>query len=182
MSSRTLRRKQERARRKKRQLALVIAVAGALLIGLGVLLALGGGSDNQNDVTLQTLDGQTVHLSDYEGQVVLLNFWASWCPPCRAEMPTLDAYYREHRDEGFVVLAVNVGESPALARAFIEEQGFSFPVALDEDTHIADQFGVRGLPVSLLIDRQGNISYRHEGLITADVLEAQLIPLLEGGG
>lgn len=109
------------------------------------------------DFTLRTVEGDIVKLSDYRGQVVLFNTWATWCPPCRAEMPDLEAYYREHRDDGFVVLAVNSQESASTVAKFVETQGFTFPVLLDPDGKVMSRYAVRGLPTSFVIDRDGMV-------------------------
>ncbi len=77
-----------------------------------------------------------MRLSDYAGKVVLLNAWATWCPPCKAEMPDLNAYYHAHQDEGFVILAINAGDSASVAAAFADQIGLSFPVLLDPNTDL----------------------------------------------
>jgi peroxiredoxin len=93
-------------------------------------------------------------------------------------MPGLQDYYDEHRDHGLMLVAVNVGETPGTARAFVEANGFSFPVALDPDSRVADLYGVTGLPVTLVVDAEGRMVYQHTGLITRDVLDTQVVPLL----
>ncbi len=168
----------------RRSAALAAAAVGAaLLVGAaGLMLSIdtGASSATRTNLSLQALDGGTIRLADYRGKTVALNFWATWCPPCRAEMPELNRYFLDHRDQGFVLVAVNTGETPELARGFIRENGFTFPVALDPDSRIADRFGITGLPVTLIIGPEGEIIYRHTGLITLDVLDAQVRPLLEG--
>jgi thiol-disulfide isomerase/thioredoxin len=162
---------------------LWLAGAGALLLIVALVVALtvdGKPAQARTQAQIPLLDGSTVNLDDYRGQVVLLNFWATWCPPCRAEMPELDAYYRQHRDDGFVLIAVNAGESAELARSFIEANGFSFPVGLDLNGDLTDEFGITGLPVSIVIDADGAIQYRHSGMISREVLDAQVTPLLGG--
>jgi cytochrome c biogenesis protein CcmG/thiol:disulfide interchange protein DsbE len=131
-----------------------------------------------SDFTLQTLDGRSVKLSDYRGQVILLNTWASWCPPCRAEMPDLEAYYREHKEDGFVVLAVNDEESASTVANFIQAQGFTFPVLLDPDGKVMSQYGVRGLPTSFFIDRNGMVRGVWSGQLSPERLKQIVDPLL----
>jgi cytochrome c biogenesis protein CcmG/thiol:disulfide interchange protein DsbE len=131
-----------------------------------------------SDFTLQTLDGRSVKLSDYRGQVILLNTWASWCPPCRAEMPDLEAYYREHKEDGFVVLAVNDEESASTVANFIQAQGFTFPVLLDPEGKVMSQYGVRGLPTSFLIDRNGMVRGVWSGQLSPERLKQIVDPLL----
>lgn len=130
------------------------------------------------DFDLRTVDGQTVRLSDYRGQVVLLNTWATWCPPCRAEMPQLEAYYREHQGQGFVVLAVNSEESSETVAAFLRSQDFTFPVVLDPEGTVMNSYQVRGLPTSFFIDRKGVMRGMWTGQLTADQLQKIVSPLL----
>jgi len=111
------------------------------------------------DFTLQTLDGETVSLASLRGQAVLVNIWASWCVPCRAEMPAIQRVYEEYKDQGFVVLAVNstVQDTAASAKAFIAEFGLTFPILLDVDGAATGLYQVRALPSSFFIGRDGII-------------------------
>ena len=160
---------------------VVGGVVLALFVGGVVLLWQSGQSeedDGQIDFTLASLDGEAVRLSDFRGQVVLVNFWASWCPPCRAEMPALNRLYTEHAADGLVVLAVNTGEDFHTASQFIQANGFTLPVALDPDQTISNLLNVRGLPTSLFIQRDGTIARTWPGRITLEQAEAILAPLL----
>jgi peroxiredoxin len=130
------------------------------------------------DFSLQTLDGRTVKLSDYRGQVVLLNTWATWCPPCRAEMPDLEAFYRDHQGHGFVVLAVNSEESADTVTSFLEEHDFTFPVLLDPNGEVTKLYGIRGLPTSFFIDRDGTIQGVWSGQLSPTRLREIVDPLL----
>ncbi len=111
------------------------------------------------DFTLNALDGEKMTLSDLRGKVVLVNLWASWCPPCRAEMPALDAVYRKYRDTGFVVLAVNTTyqDTEADARAFVQRLGLTFPILLDRDGTTSQRYKLQGLPTSFFVGRDGII-------------------------
>lgn len=111
------------------------------------------------DFTLETLDGGQMTLSDLRGQVVLVNFWASWCPPCRAEMPAIERVYRSYKDLGLEVLAVNTTnqDDVASAAAFVQELGLSFPIPLDHTGAVSASYNLRGLPSSYFIDEQGVI-------------------------
>lgn len=111
------------------------------------------------DFTLDTLEGTPATLSDYRGQVVILNVWASWCGPCRAEMPALQNIYAAHRARGLAVLAVNstFQDNLADAQAFVQELGLSFPVLLDQQGAVSRRYLVRALPSTFFIDRQGVI-------------------------
>jgi len=103
------------------------------------------------------LDGQFWDLDKVRGKVVLLRFWADWCPYCRYEMPIIDKYYRKLKKEGFLVLAINVKQSAEVALAFIAQLDVTFPVPLDPDGKMARRYGVYAIPTNFLIDRQGTI-------------------------
>ncbi len=130
------------------------------------------------DFTLQTLDGETVSLSDYRGQPVVLNFWATWCGPCREEMPLLQATYDAHRDAGLVVLGVNVRENPDTVRGFLDDLDIDFPVVLDTDTEVVNTYLVTSLPVTFFIDREGRLRTLVVGGMTETVLEERLTRIL----
>lgn len=114
-------------------------------------------------VTLRDLDGRPLTLRDLRGQVVFVNFWATWCVPCRNEMPALENLYRAYRDRGFVVVGVNFRESAGVVRGFMQELRLSFPALVDTDAAVSRAFGVRGLPVSFLLDREGRILWKAIG-------------------
>lgn len=109
------------------------------------------------DFSCQDLKGQTWTLNQLRGKVVLLRFWADWCPYCRYEMPIIDKYYRKLNEDGFIVLAVNVKQSREVALAFTAQLDITFPVPLDDDGKIARRYGVYAIPTNFLIDRQGII-------------------------
>jgi cytochrome c biogenesis protein CcmG, thiol:disulfide interchange protein DsbE len=109
------------------------------------------------DFNCQDLKGQTWSLDKIRGKVVLLRFWADWCPYCRYEMPVIDKYYRKLNKEGFLVLAVNVKQSPEVALAFTAQLDITFPIPLDPDGEMAKRYGVYAIPTNFLIDRQGVI-------------------------
>lgn len=116
------------------------------------------------DFTLPDLDGNATSLSNYKGKVVLLNFWATWCPPCRLEMPTMEKAYRKYRDNGFEVVAVSVDAGPKSAvKHFLQELGLSFQVLLDPDMETLRAFRGFSLPTTVVIDRQGLIRSREMG-------------------
>lgn len=126
-----------------------------LLFGLGVM-PFQDRIPSENFV-LATLDGGDKSLEDYRGKVVFLNFWATWCPPCREEMPSMQVLYDELSDEGLEILAVNILEPVDLVSAFIEENEFSYPVLLDRDGRVSLRYSVRAYPTSYIIDRAGNV-------------------------
>jgi thiol-disulfide isomerase/thioredoxin len=117
------------------------------------------------DFALADLDGRSVRLSDLRGQVVLVNFWATWCPPCRREMPSLERLTRKMKNQPFVALAVNVGEDPDLVFAFTGqlEPMPTFPILFDKDSVVLRRYPVKGLPTSFILDREGRIIYRAIG-------------------
>ena len=124
------------------------------------------------------LSGGETSLEDYAGDVIIVNFWATWCPPCKAEMPGINAFYEAYQDQGVVVLAVNANEEEATVRPFIEASGFTFPVLLDPVGKIVNQYQVRSFPTTLIIGRDGVIQYVHTGMISPEELEKIVTPLL----
>lgn len=130
-------------------------------------------------LTLSSLDGKEHSLTDYHGQVVLVNLWATWCPPCKAEMPTLNTYFREHSDEGFMLIAINDGDKEEDVIAFVENYGLDFQVWIDSEHKASiNTFKTQSLPSSFVIDREGVIRLRWIGEIGKDTLEEYVTPLL----
>jgi peroxiredoxin len=141
---------------------------------LALLLVAGCGEQRAQsqapDFSLPLLDGgESVSLQDYRGQVVYLTFWASWCLPCRQEMPYLAQLLERHQGEGFEVLAINVDQEVELARAFVEEYGITFPVLYDPERSVAPTYRVPGYPTHFVIDRGGKIRYTSIGFDLNDV-------------
>jgi peroxiredoxin len=153
----------------------------ALLVALAGLPAFDGWSMGSRvptvgmqaeDFQLADLDGKSQSLSQYRGKIVLLNFWATWCKPCTTEMPAMQATYDKLRNKGFVVLAVNELEDDAKVREHIKQYGHTFPVLMDHDNKVANQFGVFGLPVSVFIDQEGRVQeYIKGGLLTEQKID-----------
>ncbi len=110
------------------------------------------------DFTLPTPGGGRVRLSEQRGKVVLVNFWATWCPPCLEEMPAMERLWRRHKDAGFVLLAVSLDADPRKVPPFVSARKFTFPVAVDPKMTVAETYGVRALPSSFVIDRDGTIA------------------------
>jgi len=111
-----------------------------------------------HDFVLKTPDGRTVRLSEHRGKVVFINFWATWCPPCREEMPSMERLFEGTKREGLVMVAVSVDADPRAVTPFLEEQRFTFTVGLDPKMELANAYGVRGLPASFIVDRQGRLA------------------------
>lgn len=131
------------------------------------------------EVSVRDLEGNKVKLSDYQGQTVLLNNWATWCPPCRAEMPTLQAYYEDHRDQNFTIVAIESGEPPDEVAEFVAQNGLTFPVLVDRPQLAIVTFRNNGLPNSYLIDPEGQVRLAWNGAISREMLEKYVTPLLE---
>ena len=115
------------------------------------------------DLLLMDLDGNPHNIADYRGKVVLVNFWATWCPPCRNEMPSMQRVWDKLKDKGFVILAVDVGEDADSIIPFTMEYDLEFPILLDKSDKTARAWKVRGMPTSFLVDKQGNIIYQALG-------------------
>jgi thiol-disulfide isomerase/thioredoxin len=115
--------------------------------------------------SLKDMDDEPHALQDYQGKVILLNFWATWCPPCRHEMPALEKLYLQFRKQDFVVLAINQWEDPDLVFAYTGDLNVfpTFPILFDPESTVAQQYGVKGLPTSFVIDRDGRVVYRAIG-------------------
>ncbi len=126
------------------------------------------------DFVLASLDGEQVRLSDLRGNVVLLNFWAVWCGFCRVEMPEMQRAYERYRDDGFVVLAVDVMEDADLVREFVRNAEVTFPVLLDQQGEVTGRYLVRGLPTSFFIDRRGVIMGVQLGMVDEKVIKGYL--------
>jgi thiol-disulfide isomerase/thioredoxin len=109
------------------------------------------------DFTLPKLGGGTISLSGLKGKVVFLNFWATWCPPCRAEMPSMEKLYGLYKSDGLEILAVNLQEDEKIVRDFMKKNGLSFPVALDGSGKTGGTYGVRGIPTTFIVDRESRI-------------------------
>lgn len=149
------------------------------ILGLFVLLmiVIACGSSNQaksdeskvTDFTLPTLDGSQIKLSDYKGQVVIIDFWATWCPPCRNSIPTFIRLYDKYHDQGFTVLGVGLDDEAAL-RKYANEMKIPYPVLIGNND-IGKAYGVTGIPKTIFIDKKGKISKTQVGF--APELEAQ---------
>lgn len=131
------------------------------------------------DVRLTDLQGQPVAFTDYKGQVIFYNAWATWCPPCKEEIPTLEAYYQIHRQDGFVVIAIEDGEPVAEVAAYVKEFGLTFPVWPDLKWVATEAFGINALPTSYVIDRSGVVRQMWRGAVTREALEQYVTPLLQ---
>jgi cytochrome c biogenesis protein CcmG, thiol:disulfide interchange protein DsbE len=165
---------------------LLFLLVGTLLVQRALPQAaaafnLGSGSEPAPSFELRSLDGRVVSLDEYRGQVVLVNFWASWCPPCRVEMPGFERVYRQRRDEGFVILGIATDTHAEDAiREFVEEHGITYPILLADRQVIQDYGGIRSLPETFLVDRNGVIRHRVIGYFAEPALRAAVGRMLAG--
>jgi len=121
-------------------------------------------------------------LSDLRGRPVVLNFWATWCAPCRAEMPILQAVYDDLSDEGLEILAIDVGEEPAIAASFVRSLGLGLPILFDETEAVADRYRISSFPVTYMVDREGRLRSVMRGAYTSEEqLREAVDHLMEGG-
>ena len=134
-----------------------------LLCGMVPLAHALVGSGEAMNFTLKDVDGNNIRLSEYRGQVVLINFWASWCGPCRQEFPHLDELHRKYEALGFVVFGVNVEENRELADKVLREIPVTFPVLFDSENEVSQDYDVDAMPATVLVDRSGQIRFMHRG-------------------
>jgi thiol-disulfide isomerase/thioredoxin len=130
------------------------------------------------ELSLQSVNGKTESLTDYGDKVVLVNNWATWCPPCKAEIPTLEEYYKVHRSEGFVIIGIEAGESQAEVRGFVKGAEITYPIWIDPGNASLRVFGSSGLPNSFVIDRKGIVRLAWVGEINRAMLEKYVTPII----
>lgn len=186
--------KKKYRRKQKKTFPIVPVAIGLFLIGFAILAMAspktGSNAESLNSVvpmevnyaapglSLQNINGGTESLADYLDRVVLVNNWATWCPPCKAEMPTLVAYHNEHKVDGFSVIAVEAGEPVELVTQFADDYQMTFPVWLDPNGESLRAFGNGTLPNSYVIDRSGTVRYAWTGEISKAMLEKYVTPLI----
>jgi peroxiredoxin len=168
----------------KKVIAVVVLIA---LLGVAIVQAMDKKAEPENasqeaanmgglkvgakapDFELKTLAGDTVKLSDLKGKKVMLNFWATWCPPCKAEMPAMEEFHKEAGDE-VVILAVNI--DPHLdVKAFVDENGITFPIPLDAEDKVNETYQVLSIPTTYFIDTKGNIGNKYIGAMNLDAMK-----------
>jgi len=189
-------RKKLRQMKRTNNMPMVVVGVGLILISIAAIFAIpraqAAVEENQigtqpvrvnftaPDVQITDLDGNPVALSDYHGQVILYNAWATWCPPCKAEMPVLQAYYEKYKDQGFVVIAIEDGQPIDEVAAFAEQYGLTFQVWPDLEWKATTAWNIQALPTSYVIDRDGVARLTWTGEITARLLEQYVTPIIEG--
>ena len=186
--------KQKYRRKSSKPYPIIPMAAGLLLIGFAfVVMASPRSRSNEGslssvvpvavnfaapELSLENLNRQTESLVDYRDRVVLVNNWATWCPPCKAEMPTLAAYYNEHQSEGFTIIAIEAGDPVVAVAPFVQSYNLEFPVWLDPNGASLRAFANGTLPNSYVIDRTGTVRYAWTGEINKAMLEKYITPLL----
>jgi peroxiredoxin len=168
--------------------SLVNFVALACLFSSSALLAAGGAGDGGLDAIserppapafeLADPGGEQVRLADYRGKPLIVNFWATWCPPCRAEMPSLQRAWEQVRGDGIELVAINVGESESTIQRFLEQVPISFPLPMDRDSKVVQEWPIRGLPTTFVVDPEGRLAYKAAGEREWD--NADLLDLVRG--
>ena len=134
------------------------------------------------DATLPVLTGDGEgSLADYRGEWVLVNFWASWCVPCREESPDLEAFHRRHRADGFTVLGIDYRDVTSDGVAFVREFDLTYPMLRDRDGELYDDYGATGVPESYLVDPEGRVALMRRGPVDEDYLRQYVAPLISGG-
>ncbi|MEM9622319.1 MAG: TlpA disulfide reductase family protein [Pseudomonadota bacterium] len=134
-------------------------------------------SEAAPDFTLKTLTGPNLRLEEYRGQVVLINFWASWCGPCRQEMPVLDRLHQRYEDTGFAVLGVNVEGEVKPAKEIVDKTNVTFPVLIDEGQAVSELYDLEAMPSTVVVDRDGLVRYVHLGYKPGD--EAKYVEVVK---
>lgn len=181
-----------------RILAMVLIGGGLLVIGVVALLLLPSLNSPESetqaevsangpaivdfaapDIQLQDLGGEQVSLADFRGQVVLVNNWATWCPPCRAEMPILDEYYQDHRHQEFTVVAIDSGDPADVVKEFVNSYQISFPIWVDPTSSAVNSFRNNYLPSSYLVNEDGQVVRVWSGAVTRASLEENITPMLK---
>lgn len=134
------------------------------------------------DFKLETLSGETVKLSDYRGQAVLINFWASWCPPCKAEMPHMEEFYKENKEKQFTILAVNLTNMDRgmdEIQTFVNDYGLTFPILLDQDGKTGTEYQAHAIPTSYIVDQKGVIIHKITGPMSKDMMNDMISSLIK---
>ncbi|NVJ49537.1 MAG: TlpA family protein disulfide reductase [Gammaproteobacteria bacterium] len=150
---------------------LMFKIFFAVVIAASLPLAASEMKKPAPDFTLKSMTGENVKLSELRGNVVMINFWASWCGPCRQEMPLLDEFYKKYKKLGFVLLGVNVEEDSSKAAGYLKEVPVSFPILYDNTNSVSKLYDVDAMPSTVLVDREGNVRFLHRGYKPGDEKE-----------
>jgi peroxiredoxin len=148
-----------------------------VLLGLAGAANAVGLQDQAPDFTLENLTGGNMRLEEYRGQVVLINFWASWCGPCRQEMPILDRLHHRYEDTGFAVLGINVEGESAPAQEIVDRTNVTFPILIDDGQKVSELYNLEAMPSTVVVDRDGVVRYIHRGYKPGD--EAKYVEVVK---
>jgi len=164
-----------------RRAALRLGAGAALSLTAVAALPAVAPSSAAPDFTLRTMAGPNLRLAEQRGRVVMVNFWATWCGPCRQEMPQLSRLYEKYRASGFVLLGVNVDDDARKATELAGKLGVTFPVLLDTDKTVSKRYDLSTMPSTVIIDRNGTVRYVHRGYLSGyeDTYERQIRELLK---
>lgn len=165
--------------KKKQRLFLRLFVLLFIVLGLGSAFYTAYKYDDSPvrvgepapDFTLPTLDGETIKLSDFRGKGVFINFWGSWCTPCKREMPHMETQYYRFKDEGVEILAVNIKEPIVTVSSFVKRNGLTFPILLDRDGTVTKRYGIVPIPTSFFIDKEGIVVEKIEGEMSEEKIK-----------
>ena len=191
--------KNQKYRKQKKNNALTTAILGGVFVLVGFVLFAAlqkpGDASALNEISnsvvpvkvdfpapglaLENVSGAAESLEDFRGQVVLVNNWATWCPPCKAEMPSLQKYYATHQEEGFTLVAINAGDGKPEVDKFVSDYGLTFNVWLDPDGAALNAFKNGNLPNSYVLDRTGTVRYAWTGEISYEMLEKYVTPVIQ---
>ena len=180
---------------KTRVLALLCLGSGLLILGIAGFLFLPKVDSSANtpsysvipvkvnfnapEIALADLKGQPTSLAAYRGTVVLVNNWATWCPPCKEEMPDLEAFYEAHQSQNFELIGIEAGDATSEVSTFVKQYSLTFPIWLDPESKALDAFHNNALPSSYVIDKKGTVRLAWSGGISREMLEKYVLPLLE---
>jgi len=149
-------------------LLAVLLVAAPGFFAASSLASSGLAGQEAPDFALKSAGGANMRLSEHRGNVVMINFWATWCGPCRQEMPLLDSIYKQYKDKNFTLLGVNVEPDPKLANDWLKKQPVSFPVLYDVKSDVSNLYKVSGMPSTVFVDKKGNVRVIHRGYKPGD--------------
>ena len=147
------------------KLLRIFALAGVLAASVSLA---GDGAGRAADFRLDARGGKQLALNELRGQVVMINFWATWCGPCRQEMPLLEQMHKKYQPMGFTLVGINVEEDSSGAEAWLQKTPVTFPILFDRQNRVSKLYNVSGMPSSVLIDRKGNVRYLHRGYKAGD--------------
>ena len=157
-----------------------VIIKSFITVFMFCLLNIASANEKAPDFQLPKLDGEKIQLSDLRGQVVYVDFWATWCPPCRESFPWMESMHQHYQDLGLQIVAISLDQKSDLIASFLKSHHASFTILQDKEGSVAESFNVKGMPSSYLVDRKGNIRLKHAGFNDGDKadLESHIKQLL----